>query len=1084
MNDTPIKSAIDATHSVIFTAALFIFTLAALLWIALTEGIALDTLRLHGVTVEKLYIKWDKRLHVTAGRIALEPSDNDADDINLTKSYRGVFSFLRTFNGSWIDSLCVNRLEAAGAVISLHYRPSKTSTLQFDTGWLQGRLRLGTLTDRTALTLDARIHRDTFKGHVTLNGTLDLLRQTLELAIEGNATGKLRIRGELVASAARCEANIYGSRPIESITALVEALHLHPDTEPWITSRAEGGALHLRTLRTAFALEHPEEALQNLRAELLFENVHYRFANHPEAFEPVYAPRVLLTFDNLTLNIHPIDALFYGISGRSTWLNIDFQGRDPILNLYLDIDDRLSTPLHELIASYGIHLPFTQASGKTATDLTLHVNLQTNKTSAYGNFLIRESLLDFSGLSAAVKRADVHLENSYVTIANGDASILDGKIRFGLTAAFDAAIPEGDINFHLTQAHLLASPQWELRHVPHTLIYRLAASGSSIISSQSQWRFADENYTLDAFNAPFDFQTLTLQLPATLLSQTEALKLLLQGRIGFDPLKADLACRLLHLSRADFSNSSPIPFRFRYDTKLRIDIPQDSFWNWNSRKLNLSPTRLDIDGNRLTFEPTIVDIKGLLKGEADGYVDLDKRIADITIGDFIFSNPVLGELFRKEQDFRVYALPEKNTTKIFIPSLKTFFATDGEGWQLDFSDIGVLTRDSHLMREYNVSTGKITAHSKDGGLPVTFEGEVDYPYAVAVEGKTPVHQYGFTGAVDGNGTITTTINQKIMLRIDDNISLKLSGVGLNQPEIMRFYREHRLDSNESNDSADTPAFTLDANATFIQLDGGRKALADRLRLHYNHNAMDAKLFHGKGGILFQAVGSKFYVYGRDLNDRFMENLMHLSHFKGGSLSFFIDGNASMFHGLVRIDKTRIYDYVVFNNLFAFFNTVPSLVTFRLPSYASEGIPIRSAYATLDYHDEVMNVTGINVDSDELDFSGEGLLNYRQNRIDMNLSIKTQLGENLRKIPVVGYILVGTDNSVLTTVQIRGSMNDPKISSALARDIIVTPFHIIKRTFDFPLHYLNKLEEGAPQSAPKPKPKKSAHEITSGVPSAH
>ena len=100
---------------------------------------------------------------------------------------------------------------------------------------------------------------------------------------------------------------------------------------------------------------------------------------------------------------------------------------------------------------------------------------------------------------------------------------------------------------------------------------------------------------------------------------------------------------------------------------------------------------------------------------------------------------------------------------------------------------------------------------------------------------------------------------------------------------------------------------------------------------------------------------------------------------------------------------------------------------------------------------------------------------------MEISVKTQAGENIRKIPLVGYILVGDDESVLTTVEISGPIDDPKITNTIAKDIIIAPFNLIKRTLNFPVHYLEKLESLSPSS--KQPQEKSPHQITSGVPSS-
>jgi hypothetical protein len=91
---------------------------------------------------------------------------------------------------------------------------------------------------------------------------------------------------------------------------------------------------------------------------------------------------------------------------------------------------------------------------------------------------------------------------------------------------------------------------------------------------------------------------------------------------------------------------------------------------------------------------------------------------------------------------------------------------------------------------------------------------------------------------------------------------------------------------------------------------------------------------------------------------------------------------------------------------------------------------------------------IYLNSIELKILGRGDVNLKKNTIDMTLNLKTDLGSNLSKVPLVGYILLDGD-TISTTLNITGKLADPKIESLIARDIIVAPINIIKRTLTLP-----------------------------------
>ena len=190
------------------------------------------------------------------------------------------------------------------------------------------------------------------------------------------------------------------------------------------------------------------------------------------------------------------------------------------------------------------------------------------------------------------------------------------------------------------------------------------------------------------------------------------------------------------------------------------------------------------------------------------------------------------------------------------------------------------------------------------------------------------------------------------VRIGDNVRIKTMGIDFNLPELIRFYREHRFKDDGNGSTAFMP-IALDANDTAIVFADGRSAKADAIALQYANNQIDAQLYKGKGKAVLEVKNDGFYLYGNNLDD----------------------------------DNTTIYDYVLLNNLFAFINTVPALVTFSLPSYASKGIKINSAYADLKYHEGNLTVSGIKVDSDEMDFAGQGVIDYTTNTMNMNSASK-------------------------------------------------------------------------------------------------
>ena len=77
---------------------------------------------------------------------------------------------------------------------------------------------------------------------------------------------------------------------------------------------------------------------------------------------------------------------------------------------------------------------------------------------------------------------------------------------------------------------------------------------------------------------------------------------------------------------------------------------------------------------------------------------------------------------------------------------------------------------------------------------------------------------------------------------------------------------------------------------------------------------------------------------------------------------------------------------------------------------------------------------------------------------MELNLITDAGENVSKIPLVGYILVGERGDVTTTLKIEGDLENPKVTNDMAQNIVVSPFKMLMRTITLPLKILELQEK--------------------------
>ena len=100
----------------------------------------------------------------------------------------------------------------------------------------------------------------------------------------------------------------------------------------------------------------------------------------------------------------------------------------------------------------------------------------------------------------------------------------------------------------------------------------------------------------------------------------------------------------------------------------------------------------------------------------------------------------------------------------------------------------------------------------------------------------------------------------------------------------------------------------------------------------------------------------------------------------------------------------------------------------------------------------MTIKELQLRGNNTDITGDGTVDFTAGTLDLNLQIKTlkTFSSALDKIPIVGGIILGEDGKIATRVNVKGSIDDPKVETHLLMDTIKSPVNVIKRTLELPL----------------------------------
>jgi nitrogen fixation protein len=1042
--DTKITKIISTIHFSLISLIIFITLISISLFIALQHGIVLKQINFLDFNVKGLHVRDNNRLSLNIESIHIYNSKKSHKSNfkyqDIVKLVNKVAIFLPLF-----ESINIKSIKTDDTQMAISYKSNRPININLINSDVSLELSLR-VTDKYLST--KIVHLDTIDKFLHVSGFANLNRVDNSIYAKLNTTildrDKLDIY--IVAQNEALQFNTKFLTPITTLKEIVDFTKLDKDISPWIVDYAKGNAPVLEKLSGYIPYNNPQYIVHTLKAQGYWEGISYYFQ---KGFEPAISHRVDLTFDNGILKIMPRNAFFYSHIGGNTSISIDFKPKEVMLSVHVDTTATLDRHLLDLIKSYDIDIPVEQKEGLTRADLSIYVNLRTTQINALGNFDVYKGVVSFHGVDYKVYGAKVKIKDSYVEIR--DANISYKSLAKGiLNADIQAAAQKGNIDIDIYDVNL--SEKLTLKTKPLHVRYTMIPNSLDTIDVvASDWNILNKTLHVKAIKSNFNYNKLQAYIPKTDINITNSLQANINGCIDIAHEYYDFNTTLSKLNLFNLSLKQDSLFaNFKYKDKLSVITKQNSSWDYSGLDILISELNSTIDLEYLKINSANFILEDDLQANIIGDYDITKKKGYFKLDNISVKNDKLGDILSYKESIPLKLKLVDDSFDIAIPQLNFTLMALKEGWRLNIPDISQFTKHSTLMQDFNISKGSLYIGKTKNRDDYYFTGNIDYEYPFLVQEKRPQYKYKFFGNFDNNTTLIN-VNDTLNIKIDDNISLTCKDTGFNINAFVDFIEDHnKSDSNES------IPFTLNATNSFIYFSDDRKALADNITIKAIDKNIFATFVYKKGGAILEMHDKEFYLYGKHFSDIFMNNFLSLSKYKGGDFSFALRGNLKNFKGVARIDNSRIKDYVLFNNVLAFINTIPSLASFALPSYAKDGIQINEAYTAFEYRDNIMYFDAVKFDSGEVDIYGKGEADYLNDKINIKLNLKTHLGKNVSKVPVVGYILVGDDGTAATTFEITGKLTNPIVETALAKDIVIAPFNILKRAVVYPFHLLDTL----------------------------
>ncbi|WP_457746303.1 YhdP family protein [Sulfurimonas sp.] len=1048
MTDKNIINIISKTYFAIVSFLSLIALFLIVLFIVLQHGLYLDTISISNINAKKVYIKWNEKLNLSIQTIEIKKSkkkkNKSAFKIKNINNYLKFFSQTSTL----FEKININKiiLQDRG-VASFNFSEKSAGYLKLNSKELSLESQLIFQNEYLLCKINKlQQHKKSIvaNGLVIIDSKKMQIYSQLNLNIHKDANVTLYLNSDIQ----RVKYKAISHKNIQDITHIITMLDIPEGVKYWVYDAIDMKEVALQEVSGFIGFNDLDNAYKNAHIKATIYDLNYTYNKKVDAIHSKYTE---LELKDGVLYILPKEAYSYGMYLNKSWLKIDFTKPQELLSLYLLFDGAVNKDMLKILNAYKIKLPFLQKSGSIKTDLTITVNLRTIDVQAHGKFFTKKANFDYLGLNIDIYNAHIQLDNYDVTISKMGASYKE-IARALVDVTFNAKTSTGNIRFNVED---IAYKPATLRLASENLkvLYRISPNGDKIYVDSSVWNIHNKIVNLQKMVLPFNMNETSIIIPTTLFSIDTISKGYITGALNIKNKSLDLDADILKFSYdgVTFSQSNT-PLHISYKNSLKISSENEIFFNVAGSRYKLKNLHVNFEDNKITLGRTKLFISNYIQTKLNAYYDKKRKRAHISLNNFLLKDSKTDATLYYNKKIMLSILLQDDNIKIESKALNADFISNEKGWFLNIDSLDRVAKNSKLLKKYKLTDGEVQFYKLSNDKYTRFKANINYAYHLLTNQDKGISKYTIKGKITKTQKIYLSINKKINVRIDDDIRINMKNSGINLDEVIRLVKNITKDSKSSKSNI---KFDFNAVDSYIYLGKNRYVLSDTIHLQYYDKILTAQLKHAQGNAGVKFENGTFHLYGKNFNDRFMSKLLSLAKFKNGSLEFSMSGKIDEYDGIFFIHKSTILDYKLLNNVLAFVNTIPSLITFSFPSYNSEGLYLKRGYMKFHSKNDFFNISDIYLESPELTILGKGTADLNTNKIDVLLNLKTDLGSDLAKIPLVGYILLD-GNSISTTLKIKDKLSDPTVELLLARDIAVAPINIITRTLTLPYKLLNDL----------------------------
>lgn len=263
-----------------------------------------------------------------------------------------------------------------------------------------------------------------------------------------------------------------------------------------------------------------------------------------------------------------------------------------------------------------------------------------------------------------------------------------------------------------------------------------------------------------------------------------------------------------------------------------------------------------------------------------------------------------------------------------------------------------------------------------------------------------------------------------------------------------------VDTNSTNSKDKTMDLNFNAQNSNIILKDINKTIYFS---NYGGNLRDKSIwFNGKfsdnASVKFSSTNRLFKAAADNVGSKEVNNLIGSQSFDGGNFNLKITGMSTRdFKGEILIKDTYLKDFVLYQRLLSFIDSVPSLLSFKTPDFNQKGFSVKEGKIYFRKAGDNVILEALDFLGTSADIGGRGEINMKSGEINIDIEIKylKDASNIIGKIPLVNHILLGSDHTISSVIEIRGTLSAPIYRTKVMSDILSTPLNLIKNTITLP-----------------------------------